>query len=192
MLEVLIAALILGIGVLGFASMQVRAINTTGQSHLRAQAAVLAADLAERARMVMMANDYPGCLAPPAATPEELRLCVRAALVDLWATAEAPPAGLPSAWAQADETCIFIGAFNGAALANRCATADVLARADMLEMRFLVDQLLPAGTLDLRACEAGGPLICIYVGWRGIEAADDDECALGGDEPDCLAMRVLL
>lgn len=190
LLEVLLAMLIVGIAVLAFAGMQVRALDTTGGSHLRAQAAVLAADIAERARMLVFANEHPLCAAPPDDTLVNYRACVRAELLETWATGEEPPAGAPTDWNEGDETCIFQGAFNGGV--DRCDTPEILARADMLEARFLARQLLPQGTMDLRACDAGSDLSCIFIGWRGVDATDADACELGGANPDCLVMQVLL
>lgn len=190
LLEVLMAMLIVGIAVLAFAAMQVRALDTTGSSHLRSQAAVLAADFAERARMLVNANDHPLCLAPPDETLVDFRACVRAELLETWATGEQPPAGAPSDWIAGNETCLFQGAFNGGI--DRCDTPEVLARADMLEARFMARQLLPQGTMDLRACDAASDLACIFVGWRGVDATDADACQPGGGNPDCLVMQVLL
>lgn len=190
LLEVLLAMLVLGVAVLGFAALQVRALETTGVSHLRAQAAVLAADLAERARMVTGANDYPGCAAPPDAPVADFRACVREALVETWATGEQPPAGTPADWTPGDTTCLFAGAFNAAAA--RCADAAAVARADMLELRFLAAQLLPAGTIDLRACDDDAAQACIVLGWRGADAADPDACPADAPGQSCLVMRVLL
>ena len=48
MIEVLVALLILSIGVLGYAGLQLRALNSTGESHYRAQATALAQDIVER------------------------------------------------------------------------------------------------------------------------------------------------
>lgn len=190
LLEVLIAMLIVGLAVLAFAAMQVRALDTTGVSHFRAQAAVLAADFAERARMLVYANDHPLCAAPPAAPIVDFQACVRAELLETWATGEEPPAGVPADWGEGDETCMFLGAFNGGV--GRCDTPEVLARADMLEARFLARQLLPQGTVDMRACDAAGDLACIFVGWRGVDATDADACQIGGANQDCLVMQVLL
>lgn len=190
LLEVLFAMLIVGIAVVAFAGMQIRALGTTTGSHLRAQAAVLAADFAERARMLVHANQHPLCPAPPAETLVDFRACVRAELLATWATGEQPPAGAPADWNGGDETCMFPGAFNGGV--TRCDTPEVVARADMLEARFMARQLLPQGTMDLRACDGAGDLACIFVGWRGVDAADAGACQFGGANPNCLVMQVLL
>lgn len=157
--EVLIAALILGIGVLGFAALQVRALDTTGVSHFRAQAAVLAADLSERVRM---------------ATADQ----TTAQILATWAATTNIPTVLPTG----SSTCISTGVAVGG-----CAPAQLVA-SDVREMRFLAAQLLPAGNVDVRACDAGSELTCVFVAWRGQESAD---CESGDGNPDCLSLQVL-
>lgn len=49
--EVLVAMLLLGIGVIGFAGLQVRAITATNDSSYRTQASAIARDVSERIRM---------------------------------------------------------------------------------------------------------------------------------------------
>lgn len=51
MIEVLVAMLVLAVGVLGYAGLQVRAMQATGDSYARSQAMAIAHDLAERARL---------------------------------------------------------------------------------------------------------------------------------------------
>lgn len=51
LIEVLVAALILAIGVLGFAGMQMQAVRMGGDSHARVQATAIAQDLIERITM---------------------------------------------------------------------------------------------------------------------------------------------
>lgn len=48
MVEILVSLLVLAIGVLGFTGLQLRALNSTGDSHYRSQAMALAQDLTER------------------------------------------------------------------------------------------------------------------------------------------------
>jgi type IV pilus assembly protein PilV len=48
MVEVLVAVLILSIGVLGFAGMQLKALKSTGDTFVRSQAMVLASDIVSR------------------------------------------------------------------------------------------------------------------------------------------------
>lgn len=63
LIEVLVASLILAIGVLGFAGMQMQAVRVGGESHARVQATAIAQDLIERITMndstlVQGANGY--------------------------------------------------------------------------------------------------------------------------------------
>lgn len=48
MVEVLIALLVMSIGLLGYAGLQLRALNSTEEAHYRTQAMAIAQDLAER------------------------------------------------------------------------------------------------------------------------------------------------
>lgn len=50
LVEVLAAVLVLAVGVVGFAALQMRAVQTSGDSYYRTQAMSIAQDLAERAR----------------------------------------------------------------------------------------------------------------------------------------------
>ena len=158
--EVLIAALVLGIGVLGFAALQVRALDTTGVSHFRAQAAIIAADLSERTRMAT------------AAIPDVNDI------VAIWDANTAIPAALPTG----ANSC-----YSQQATAGGC-TAQQLVAADVQEMRFLSDQLLPGGNIDLRPCAVGSGLTCVFVAWRGQQAAD---CEPGDGLANCLSVQVL-
>lgn len=157
--EVLIAALILGIGVLGFAALQVRALDTTGVSHFRAQAAVLAADLSERMRMAVADQ-------------------TTAQILATWGAITAIPATLPTG----TDTCM-----STVAAVGGCTPAELVA-ADVRELRFLADQLLPAGNVDVRACDVGSELICVFIAWRGQQSVD---CEAGDGNPDCLSLQVL-
>ena len=165
--EVLIAALVLGIGVLGFAALQVRALDTTGFSHFRAQAAVLAADLAERVRMAdtglaINHNNYE--------------------VATWWDPAQTEiPEDPPASWTQGTETCIY------AAIATPGCTEANLVRADVMEVQFMARQLLPAGNVSVRACEAGSDLTCVFVAWRGQDSRD---CELGDGNAQCLGVQV--
>jgi type IV pilus assembly protein PilV len=50
LIEVLASVLVLAVGVMGFAALQLRAVQTSGDSYYRTQAMSIAQDLAERAR----------------------------------------------------------------------------------------------------------------------------------------------
>lgn len=51
LVEVLAAVLVLGVGVIGFAALQMRAIHASGDAYARTQAIAIAQDLAERMRV---------------------------------------------------------------------------------------------------------------------------------------------
>lgn len=164
--EVLIAALILGIGVLGFAGLQVRALDSTNVAHFRAQATVLAMDMSERIRM-----------ADVGATLDHT-----AYEVETWWDGSIPvPAGVPSGWSQSD-SCLRTTV--GGTPCNEAA----IVRADVLEMRYLVRELLPGGNMSVRPCDGGTTLTCVFVGWAGQDATTD--CVFGTPNDDCVALQV--
>lgn len=51
LIEVMVAIAVLGVGVLGFAGLQARALQASGESYYRSQAMAIAQDLAERVRL---------------------------------------------------------------------------------------------------------------------------------------------
>lgn len=185
--EVLIAALILGVAVLGFASLQIRAIGSTGEAALRSQAAMLAGELVERIRMADTG------VAGNNRTSYEV--------ATLW-TAPDPLPNLP--WTIGDGTngtsCIYTAAasVNTAPVVGVNACAEVqMVRADALEIRLLAEQLLPGGTVAVRPCPSGGgpsaTLTCVHVGWRGQDAriagVIAGGCELGELHPNCFSMQ---
>lgn len=180
--EVLIAALVLGVAVLGFAGLQVRAIGSTGEAALRSQAAMLAGELIERIRMI----DTGGAGSLNRTAYE---------VATLWTN---PLPALP--WTIGNGTtgnsCIFTGATVNTAPTlgtNLCAEAQMV-QADALEIRLLAAQLLPQGTVAVRACPS--PVVpstttCVHVGWRGQDAtlAPPAGCELGTLHPNCFSMQ---
>lgn len=163
--EVLVAALILGIGVLGFASLQLRALDSTGSAHFRAQAAVLAAELAERIRMADAGIDVDHTTYEDAALWDG----------DL-------PDDAPSTWTRGTDTCM------ATVLAGAVCDEDALVTSDTQEIRYMASQVLPNGTVSVRPCEAGSDLTCVFVAWRGQTA---DACEIDAPEAECVAAQVL-
>lgn len=51
MIEIMVAVLVLAVGVIGFAGLQTRAVQASGDSYYRTQASSIAQDLAERVRV---------------------------------------------------------------------------------------------------------------------------------------------
>lgn len=178
MIEVLVAVLVLGAGVLGFAALQTRAMQSTGDSYLRSQAMAIAQDLAERVRLnrgglatyVSATTDWP--TTTPIANDTDLP-------------------GLLSA-------CIATTS-NAATLNCDAAT---MATFDMNEIRYRAATMLPAGLVNMRQCQtpAGGtttPLNCIYVSWDGTQptAGTSGQCVdsagLYVGSPRCIMLEVL-
>ncbi len=166
--EVLVAALILGIGVLGFAGLQVRALNSSGDAHFRAQAAVLAAELAERIRM---------------ADAGETVSHVAYENVSLWDPGTTPvPTTPPSSWTLGSNTCI------ASSVTGASCNEAALVRSDALEIRYMANRLLPNGNVSVRACAAGSTLTCVFVAWREVDSA---ACDINAPQENCVSAQVL-
>lgn len=78
MVEILIALLVMSVGLLGYAGLQLRALNSTEEAHYRTQAMAIAQDLSERI----------------AANPQSMAVYTTAAN---WAQ-QNPVAGKPNGW----------------------------------------------------------------------------------------------
>lgn len=145
LIEVLVAMLVLGVAVLAFAGLQVRALQGTGTAHTRSQAMTLAAEFVERVR----AN--PDGLAT---YREEDRYL------------DAIPAGEPADWDAADPRCMFdVVNIEGCNAVN-------MAKFDAFEVRYLAAQLLPDGRLRLESCDGAANLDCVFVSWGGVDPED--------------------
>ena len=75
LIEVLVALLVLSIGLLGVAALQVNALTTNQSAHVRSQASVLAYDIADRMRanrVVALAGGYNTTYAATIASPAAL------------------------------------------------------------------------------------------------------------------------
>jgi len=162
-IEVLVAMLVLGVAVLAFAGLQVRALETTSVSHLRSQAMTLASDLSER----MRANS--GQMAVYRSAPN----------YDGGDT----PAGVPATWASPGTGCMF---FVDAAV-NGCAPSQV-ALYDINEIEFLAADLLPQGRVVIQPCVDVPSLDCIAVAWSGTDPADCESSATA----NCIVMQVVI
>lgn len=140
LLEVLVAMLILGIAVMGFAGLQVRALQSTGVAHLRSQAMTLASEMTERIR----------------ANPSEL---AEYTLASNW-DASAVSTDAPWTWGS---TCIFTNVSTDGCSANN------MAKFDINEVQYLAREVLPEGTVSVTKCD-GALVACVYVAWSGVEA----------------------
>lgn len=159
LLEVLVAMLILGVAVMGFAGLQVRALQSTGVAHVRSQAMTLATDTSERIRANRLA----------------LATYLTAAN---WTTAL--PAGEPSAWAN---TCLLTSTAS-----NGCSDVQ-MAQFDIREVRYIASQVLPNGTVNVRNCDGGVLVACVFVAWSTANAAT---CTGNADASgNCVMMKVM-
>lgn len=178
--EVMIAALILAIGVLGFAGLQMRALGSTGVAHSRAQAAVLAGELAERIRL-----QQEGALSLPSTDPRRANDVSMYLNMDWsWSLANKNvPTTPPATWTGSFQ-CMSLYTFTPGG-----CTETQLAAYDFREMRFLADQLLPQGNIAVQPCAAVGGLTCVAVAWGG---QDSNDCALGDGNANCFVMQVMM
>lgn len=162
-IEVLIAMLVLGVSVLAFAGLQVRALETTGISHMRSQAVTLAADLVER----MRANDV------------EMSIYRSA----MQYNGAAIPAGSPDEWVAPGVGCMRFSDV----LTPGCSTAQ-LAAFDINEIEYLAGQLLPEGRVRVAACTDVADMECVVVAWGGVDPADCETNAT----PNCIVMQTVV
>lgn len=162
-IEILVAMLVLGVAVLAFAGLQVRALETTSVSHLRSQAMTLAADLSER----MRANGGQMAAYRTAANfngPDQ-------------------PAGAPADWVSPGDGCMRFSDVNS----NGCTPAQ-MALFDINEVEYLANQLLPDGTVAVAPCDGLVGVDCVAVGWAGTDAADCESNATA----NCIVMQVVV
>lgn len=143
LLEVLIAMLILGVAVMGFAGLQVRALQSTGVAHVRSQAMTLATDTSERIRANRSVAASAVYLTPANWT-------------------DALPTGEPSTWAN---TCLLTST------ASDGCTDVQMALFDIREVRYIASQVLPNGTVNVSNCDGGVLVACVVVAWNTADAA---------------------
>lgn len=173
--EVLVAAMILGIGVLGFAGLQMRALGSTGAAHFRAQAAVLASEMAERVRIIQTAS-----LSVPVGDPGRAVNASSYAAPAIWATTL--PTSPPTTWTPRTQTCVF-----PAIVTVPCTAANIVAN-DALEMRYVARQLLPQGNIVVTQC-GGLNHYCVFVAWNG---QAPNACAINDNNANCFGVEVVL
>lgn len=105
MIEILVTILVLAVGVLGVAAMQITTLKNLNSSHSASIAAMLAEDFSERMRAnsaAALANDYNHSAAPTEVTNCVSNACDAAALAiyDMDAWWQSMSANLPSATGQ--------------------------------------------------------------------------------------------
>ena len=165
LVEVLVSLLILGVGVLGFIGMQMRALGSSSEAYERAQAAAIASDFVERMSAQM---SYP---------PKDVvtsKLYTRDKLMSYYNT--------QSLWAPwgttevRDNTCLL----------GSCNLAQMAAY-DIKEVRFYAARLLPNGQTRLGTCpdrvaaaNASLDMTCFYIAWG------DTTPTVGTAAPHCI------
>lgn len=135
LIEVLVALLVLSIGVLGYAGLQLRALNATDEAQYRSQAMALAVETMERIRRNPSRD--PAAVAPPVYDDPAL-----------WPTGP-QTAAEPAAWRQ----CI-TGNCNAAGMRDW----------DIVQLSWLAWNNMPQGRVLVAPCAAAG-LTCVTVAW---------------------------
>ncbi|MGH8493759.1 MAG: type IV pilus modification protein PilV [Moraxellaceae bacterium] len=141
MLEVLVALLVTSVGLLGFASLQSRALVSTEDTYQRTQATSLAQDIVDRMRM-------------NGASP--LKQSDAANAVAGYTTASNWGGSLPAT------NCLGL---------DKLCSQDEIALYDIAQIRRAVETSsnLPNGSAIVAACESAR--VCAYVAWGDVTAA---------------------
>lgn len=124
LIEVLIALLITAVGLLGFAALQARALQSTEESYSRAQAAAIAQDMVERQQSNFMSAD----MDPKAESRDSRLTALRAAY------------GNAGAWNTAVQNC-----------SATCTELQMVA-ADQQQIRTIAQRVLPNGSAVMGVC----------------------------------------
>lgn len=144
MVEVLVTLLVLSVGVLGFAGLQMRALNATNDSYYRGQAMVIAQDLRERYRM--------NSTTPQGGSTSPTSYYTGAS----WTAT-------PSL-----HTCE-----NGTMTACSDTTGQKIANYDVNMAISLAQTMLPQGQVAMISCPGASGTVCIVVSWAGTAPATD-------------------
>lgn len=159
MIEVLIALLITASGLLGFAALQARALESTESAYARSQAAALAQEMVERVQSSLGGM--------PVERKEDVRAAAVTALMTSYTSA--------NDWKTATANCTTAD----------CTEAQMRAY-DMQQIRTIASRVLPNGTAVMGWCSAAADQLCAYVGWG---ASSADTCmAAGGTGDSCVAV----
>lgn len=166
LIEVLVATLVLSIGVLGYAGLQLRALNSTEDAHYRTQAVAIAQDIVERIR----ANPIDPTMTDQVTTLQDERSMVLLyyGQVGNWPQGVLNNA-VPANWDQ----CML----------NACTPLQVAAW-DVEQVRWLAWNLLPQGRVQAQPCTVAGNL-CITIAWNEVTPATCDVT-----QGDCIIMEV--
>lgn len=167
LVEVLVAVLILSIGVLGFAGMQLKALKGTGNTFYRSQATVLADDILSRIAV------NAGQIATYATTAS-------------WTGAPVSDAAVPSWWSACSTSA--------GGTTTTCSQAN-LAAWDIKQSAWMAAHLLPNGRAEVAKCPGSGvQTYCVSVAWNKTTLAKCNlasNIADSGDNKDCVVMQVV-
>lgn len=146
LIEVLVALLVLGVGVLGFAGLQLQALKVTGEAYARDQASNLAVDLVERIRINRDTT--------AAVQAEYLRS-------DRWGAVDCDIPPVPYC------------ATNDGLGAAECSTLQ-MAVFDVFDVKCTAQNLIPNGRVFIASNCGGGSNPCIRVAWDNHGAWDGE------------------
>lgn len=166
MIEVLVAVLILSIGVLGFAGMQLKALQGTSESFERSQATILADDLLSRV----------------AVNPGQLDNYTQN-----WPTSADTSSAQPTWWNVCSSTATYVAGKLGNVTNKFCLPA-AQAQNDVQQVAWSAAHLLPNGTAGFAEC-TGVSTYCVTVAWDDTTVAN---CNVGGDTHNkCIRLQVV-
>lgn len=137
LVEVLVAMLVTTVGLLGFALLQSRAMNSTEDAYLRSQATTLAQDMMERMRTNGVSQVQQSDVANSPGVAEFVK---------------------SSNWTGTAPSADCLGA------SKKCSLAQ-MALYDIAQVRTAVESSLPSGSIFVKACAADANQLCVYVAW---------------------------
>lgn len=177
LIEVLVALLVMGIGVLGFMAMQMQALRSSDESFYRTQATVIAAEMAAHMTLNSRKPVFINTATSEAAqtTSLEIRAKVLEKYVQEWKLLE-----------QAPSSDNHINPANTCSDGYESCQID-LAKWDVNTSRWSAQTLLPNGKIQVK--EQGGDGFIIVVAWNDTKV---DDCVLSkNDKSDCINLEVV-
>jgi type IV pilus assembly protein PilV len=174
LMEVMVAALILAVAVLGFIALQYRSLDAANEAYYRTQAMSVARDLAERMRANQFAQDTYLKELTYSKTTSDVATAENSAPQQQAASEPTPPS-------------------NSSCLTNTC-TQTQFAQADVVEIKAKAQEV--GMDVAMQKC-SGVDRNCIYIAWEGTLPKDGDStteknCTNGGTYVDgsrCIVME---
>lgn len=155
LIEVMVALLVLGIGVMGYAALQLRSVKMSEDTYARSQAMSIAQDAIERVR----------------ANVDGLKAEIEGSSTYLtvnWG------ADLPAAESRSNCT------YTDAIPADPCDASEMVEN-DVFELRTMASTMLPSGAIAVAPCSQ---LTCVTVAWNETTIANCDPDEINEDEDD--------